>query len=107
MGTPAYQAPEQQGIRSTSVGITSKTDVFAIGQIFYEMLIGEPPLIGTAYTFRTGGPWIKRPELSPDILELKGGLQLNEILKRMTEFKPADRIIYDKLITELKRIQFR
>ena len=107
VGTPAYQAPEQQGIRSTSVGITSKTDVFALGQIFYEMLIGEPPLIGTAYTFRTGGPWIKRPELSPDILELKGGLQLNEILKRMTEFKPADRIIYDKLITELKRIQFR
>ena len=56
VGTPAYQAPEQQGIRSTSVGITSKTDVFALGQIFYEMLIGEPPLIGTAYTFRTGEP---------------------------------------------------
>lgn len=107
VGTPVYQAPEQQGIRNTSVGITSKTDIFAIGQIFYEMLIGEPPLIGTSYTFRTGGPWLKRPELPTNILELKGGTQLNETLKKMTEFKPADRSIYDKLITELNRIQFR
>lgn len=108
VGTPAYQAPEQQGMRGTSVGITTKTDIFAIGQILYELLLGAPPLIGTAYTYRSGGDnWTKRPELSTDILALKGGTQLSEVLKKMTEFKPADRIIYDKLITELKRIQFR
>ncbi len=108
VGTPAYQAPEQQGMRGTSVGITSKTDIFAIGQIFYELLLGDPPLIGTAYTYRSGEKaWTKRPELTTDILALKGGHQLNETLKKMTAFKPADRIIYDKLITELIRIQFR
>ena len=108
VGTPAYQAPEQMGLRSTTVGITSKTDVFAIGQIFYELLLGEPQLIGNSYTFRSGkGIWMKRPELTSDILKLKGGTELNEILKKMTEFKPSDRIIYDKLITDLIRIQFR
>ena len=108
VGTPVYQAPEQQGKKNTSVGITTKTDIFSIGQIFYELLLGEPQLIDTSYTFRAGGKtWTRRPELTPQLLELKGGKELNDILKRMTEYKPSDRIIYDELITELKRIRFR
>lgn len=107
-GTVDYRAPEQTGSKNTSVGITSATDIFAIGQIFYEMLLGRPPQIGTDYTYRYGAKvWTKRPELNASILDLKGGSQLNDIIKRMTEFEPANRIIYDKLIMELQRIQFR
>ena len=37
-----------------------------------------------SYTFRSGkGIWMKRPELTSDILKLKGGTELNEILKKI------------------------
>lgn len=44
IGTPAYMAPEQI---SPSFGpITPATDVFALGNVFFEMLAGQPPFEG-------------------------------------------------------------
>jgi Tol biopolymer transport system component len=43
LGTPQYMAPEQAtGTRQ----ITSKVDIYALGCITYETLIGEPPFVG-------------------------------------------------------------
>jgi serine/threonine protein kinase len=43
LGTPHYMSPEQA---SGSREITPRSDVYAIGALTYEMLVGEPPFTG-------------------------------------------------------------
>ena len=45
MGTPQYMSPEQA---AGDRGVGPPTDVYALGCVLYEMLVGEPPYTGTS-----------------------------------------------------------
>ncbi len=73
MGTVAYLAPEQ---RVKTKEVDRRADVFAIGAIFYEMLMGFPPL--------GRFPW--PADTQPSFPEA-----LQQILERCLALNPADR----------------
>lgn len=103
VGTTHYQAPEQIGIRNVGVAINMKTDLFAIGQIMYELLTGKAPHIGEDYTYKARGEqWIKTPEIPAYLTAIKGMDSILRVLTKMTSLKPEDRPTYDRVITELK-----
>lgn len=88
-GTPEYMAPEQA---SGSTKIDRRADVYALGAIFYEMLVGKVPLQGIN-TIRTLAMVILDEVPKPSTVEpsLELPEKIEEILMKALAKKAKDR----------------
>jgi serine/threonine protein kinase len=103
MGTFSYMSPEQ----ARGQTVDSRSDIFALGIILYEMLTGELPFEGESGADRLGALLKDPPRMLP-ALELSESVQneLQRILDRCLAKSPADR--YDtaaELLAQLRAVR--
>lgn len=87
LGTPFYISPEQ----ITGQAITSQTDIYALGTLFYEMLTGQPPFVGNnAMEIFAKHMMNQPPPLSIHRPELADS-QLHRLMEQMLAKSPQSR----------------
>ena len=87
LGTPHYMAPEQaMGERE----ITPKADIYALGCVLYEMLVGEPPFTGPTAQAIIARVMTEEPR-SLTIQRRTIPVELEAVVRRALEKLPADR----------------
>ena len=88
MGTPAYMAPEQAQGKLDE--LTTKTDVYALGTILYQILTGRPPFNERKYDSLIQRI-IEQAPASPRQLNSAVAAPLSAICLKALEKKPSDR----------------
>jgi serine/threonine protein kinase len=88
LGSPGFMAPEQLSGRT---GVTSRTDVYALGCTLYELLTGKP-LVNTSNGFAAwAGQVLSGVDARPSRLVADLPPELDEICVRATAVAPSDR----------------
>ena len=87
-GTPAYMAPEQT--RRGGSALSTRTDIWGLGAIFFEMLTGQPPFSGdnAADTLRRV---VSKPLVPPRVRDPKVPMDLDAICRHCLAKNPAER----------------
>jgi len=89
VGTPYYMSPEQAtGDRE----ITAASDVYALGCVLYEMLVGEPPYVGNTAQAVLGKILTEKPR-SPTQVRAVLPPNVDGAVMRALEKLPADRFM--------------
>ncbi|MGZ5444697.1 MAG: protein kinase domain-containing protein [Thermoanaerobaculia bacterium] len=101
VGTPHYMSPEQVQGKT----LDPRTDVYAMGVLLYELLVGRRPFESTSLTGILTAHIMEKPkppiELRPDV-----GRDLNAIVMRCLEKDPAARYTdAGGLLSDLDRVQ--
>jgi serine/threonine protein kinase len=105
MGTPHYMAPEQAMGRM----VDGRSDLYGLGVMFYEMLLGFPPFDG-ADNYSVSYKQVHEAPVPPDEVESRVPPELASIIMRLLEKNPASRFqrgheVADALITFLAAAQ--
>ncbi|MEM9489741.1 MAG: protein kinase, partial [Myxococcota bacterium] len=102
MGTPAYVSPEQV----LGEPIDARTDIYALGAVLYEMLVGQPPFgYGDAATLSVSHAYKlpARPNSHPHLSDIPD--EVDDFVMRMLAkdpaMRPADGVEVAVALTEL------
>ena len=88
LGTPNYMAPEQFSGKANAVG--PATDIFALGAILFEMLVGRPPFVGRSFS-EAERRLLKDDPVPPSRLNAKVPRDLETICLKCLEKNPTQR----------------
>jgi TolB-like protein len=88
LGTPSYMAPEQA--MGNNATVSSATDVYGLGAVFYQLLTGQPPFAGGA-TYETIKLLLDTEPKQPRLINPKIDRDLSTICLKCLEKDPKRR----------------
>src|SRR5438477_216733 len=88
LGTPSYMAPEQA--MGDNSAVSSATDIYGLGAVFYQLLTGQPPFAGGA-TYETIKLLLDTEPKQPRLLNPKIDRDLSTICLKCLEKDPKRR----------------
>jgi serine/threonine protein kinase/tetratricopeptide (TPR) repeat protein len=86
VGTPAYMSPEQ----AVGETVDGRSDLYSLGCVLYEMLIGEPPFTGPSVQAVIAKRFVQTPA---DVMALRDGIRrpVARALQKALARTPIDR----------------
>jgi serine/threonine-protein kinase len=101
MGTPHYMSPEQ----AMGKMVDGRSDIYAMGVMMYEMLLGIPPFDG-ADAYSVGYKQVHETAVSPEVVDSSVPPELAAIAMKCLAKSPVERFqsgfeLADALITYL------